>query len=270
LRKNSGVLLHKSYADDHFLEIRDNGNHRSLYFDSGYLQGQMSLSTPENLVISYTWYMIAALLLVPEPQKILVMGIGAGSFIRFFQHHFPNCAIDGVDNSASVIKAAEKFFHISQSKNLTIFCDDGYRFLEKTHENNYDIILVDAFNAKGMAPTIYNAPCLKRMAEKLSPEGILSCNLWSSDVAKLRQIKSLLAYQFQGTLYLPVPDRANIVCLAMASEISWSRICGKKEDLKKHTRTYGFNLAKIVQVAKQNNFTFAQKIASALKPFQRK
>ncbi len=270
MRKDSGLLIHKSYEDDHSLEIRDNGNHRSLYFDSGYLQGQMSLSTPENLVISYTWYMLAALLLAPEPQKILVMGLGAGSFIRFFQHHFPNCIIDGVDNSASVIKAAEKFFHISQSKNLTIFCEDGYRFLEKTHENNYDIILVDAFDARGMAPTIYDAPCLRRMVERLSPEGILSCNLWSNDAAKLRQIKSLLTEQFQGIIYLPVPDRANVVCLAMASEIPWSRICRKKETLKICTRKYGFNFEKIVQVAKQNNFTIAQKITSALKPFHRK
>jgi len=270
LRKNGGKLIHKSCENGHSLEIRDNGNQRSLYFDSGYLQGQMSLSSPENLVISYTWYMLTALLLCPEPQKILVLGIGAGSFIRFFQHHFPNCAIDAVDNSATVIKTAEKFFHISQGNNLSLFCSDGYQFLEKTHENNYDIILVDAFDAKGMAPTIYDAPCLAHMAEKINPKGIISCNLWSSDAARLRQFKRLLADQFQGNIYLPVPDRANIVGLAMTSEIPWPKICRKKEELKRYTRKYGFNFGKIVQVAKQNNFTFAQKLASALKPFQRK
>jgi len=270
LRKNHGVLVHKSCENDQFLEIRDNGDHRSLYFDSGYLQGQMSLSTPESLVVSYTWYMLTALLLSPEPQKILVLGIGAGSFIRFFRHHFPNCVIDAVDNSATVIRAAEKFFRISQSQNLSIFCNDGYRFLEKTHGNNYDIILVDAFDAKGMAPTIYDAPCLARMAEKLSPKGIISFNFWSSDTARLQQIKRLLANQFQGNIYLPVPDRANIVGLAMASEIPWSKICRKKAALRIYTRKYGFNFGKIIQVAKQNNFTFAQKLTSALKPFHGK
>ena len=269
MRKNYGILVHKSCENDQFLEVRDNGDHRSLYFDSGYLQGQMSLSAPENLVISYTWYMLTALLLFPEPQKILVLGIGAGSFIRFFRHHFPNCLIDAVDNSAIVIRTAEKFFHISQSKNLSIFCNDGYRFLEKTHANNYDIILVDAFDAKGMAPTIYDAPCLARMAEKLSPKGIISCNLWSSNATRLRQIKRLLADQFQSNIYLPVPDRANIVGLAMSCEIPWSKIYRKKEVLRIYTRKYGFNFGKIIQVAKQNNYTFTQKLASALKPFHR-
>ena len=270
MRENNGLPVHKSCENDQFLEIRDNGDHRSLYFDSGYLQGQMSLSAPENLVISYTWYMLTALLLFPEPQKILVLGIGAGSFIRFFLHHFPNCVIDAVDNSATVISTAEKFFFISQAQNLSIFCNDGYRFLKKTHGNNYDIILVDAFDARGMAPTIYDAPCLACMAENLSPEGIISCNLWSSDAARLRQIKRLLANQFQSNIYLPVPDRANIVGLSMSSEIPWPNICRKKEELRIYTRKYGFNFAKLSQVAKQNNFTFAQKLASALKPFHRK
>jgi spermidine synthase len=267
LRRNRGALIYKNHGSGHFLEIRDNGDHRSLYFNSDHLQGQMSLATPEKLVISYTWYMLMALLLSRQPKRILVLGIGAGSFIRFFLHHFPECMIDAVDNSQNVISAAKKFFQISQQTNLSIYHSDGFLFLQETQGIKYDIILVDAFDKKGMAPTIYDAPCLALMQKQLTRGGVISCNLWSSEKTQLRQIKTILADQFLGNVYLPVPDRANVISLSMSCEIPWSQICCKKMELRTLTRRYGFNFGKIVRVAKQNNFTLSQKISSALGTF---
>ncbi len=261
------ILLHRDYSNDHLVEIKDSGDFRSLYFASSTLQGRMSLSSPQKLVLAYTQYMLLALLIHPEPKNILIIGVGSGSFVRLFQHHFPLCRIDAVDYSQHIINAARGYFHLPENDKISAHCEDGCQFLKNHEGSPYDLILVDAFNDSGMAPTVYSNQFFGLCANHLTENGVVSCNTWSGDNSLLQEVKTLLATHFFGQLFLPVPDRGNIITLSIPGKIPWSNICLKDKELKKQSERFGFNFREIVSVARKNNMTLPRKIASFLNKF---
>ena len=92
--------IHRSHWQSQLIEVVDEGDTRSLYFGGHVLQSSMYLSAPQKLALSYTRFMAAPLLIDDAPERILVVGVGAGSLVRFFHHHFPDARIDGIAHYA--------------------------------------------------------------------------------------------------------------------------------------------------------------------------
>lgn len=249
-------IIHRGYQQKNLIEVTDHGDHRSLYFASRYLQSRMSLSRPFDLILPYTQYMLFSLLFDLELKNVLVVGIGAGSMIRFLHHHFPEYSLDCVDNSEHVIELAKGYFQLPESRNLSIHCMDGIDFIRNC-STSYDLILVDAFDGAGMAPGIYTNPFFKYCRRAMNPLGILSCNLWSSKTNTLREIKTSLGEQFTTLLTLPVPERGNIIIHSMNYPPPWKKICRRKKDLSTLSNQYNINFRQMVQVARQNNLYLA-------------
>ncbi len=262
--KGSDKLIHKDFWKNHLVEIVDEGEFRSLYFGSRSLQSRMSLTNPHELILSYTRHMALALLINTNPQNILIIGIGAGSFIRFFNHHFPSSKIDAVDYSPQTINAAKDYFQLPDNKRISIYCTDGCIFLQDNNSKQYDLVLIDAFDDQGMAPTVYSDHFFSLCAKTLHSEGIVSCNLWSDKKLRLQEIKTFLATHFKSCLYLPVPDRGNIVALAMPFDVPWPRICLNKKEIKTLSQRYNFSFRQLIQIAKHHNLSFSQRLSTLL------
>ena len=263
--KNAKQLIHSDYWNDHLVEIEDKGDLRSLYFGDRSLQSRMSLSKPHALVLSYTCHMTLPVLINPTPRNILVVGIGAGSFIRFFHHHFADSRIDAVDYSPQLIEAAKDYFQLPENNNISLYCADGRSFLQDNSSKEYDLILIDAFDDQGMAPTVYSELFFSLCADSLRPDGVISCNLWSDDRARLQEIKTNLAEYFTSCLYLPVPDRGNIVAVAMPFATPWSRIGLKKKEVAALTNQYGVNFRQLIEGARRNNLSFSERVTAWLR-----
>lgn len=263
--KRSERIIYSGYWNNHPVEIVDDGSLRSLYFGSRSLQSRISLTHPHKLILSYTRHMVSTLLINANPQNILIIGIGAGSFIRFFHHHFPECRIDAVDYSPDVIKAAKGYFQLPQNSRISTHCMDGRSFLQDNSNKQYDLILIDAFDDQGMAPTVYSELFFNLCADALTPNGVISCNLWSNDKAWLQDIKTILATHYTSCLYLPVPGRGNIIAVAMPFKIPWPQICLNKRDANTLSKRYNLNFQQLIQVAKLNNLRFSERIAGWLR-----
>ncbi len=265
MSNNSRQLVFSGYWNDHLVQIEDNGAFRSLYFGSRSLQSRMSLIIPHDLILSYTCYMVSALLINTIPRNILIVGIGSGSFIRFFLHHFPNCQIDAVDYSPEVIKAAKDYFHLPESNKLSIHCADGRSFLQDSRSKLYDLILIDAFDDRGMSPTVYSDLFFSLCADTLTPDGVISCNFWSDDKVRFRELKTILGTYFKSCLYLPVADRGNVVALAMPFATPWQRIYLEKNDVHVLSKRYNINFRDLIRGVKKNNLSFSQRMAAWLR-----
>ena len=257
----SGKVVFRDHWRNHLVEIIDNGDERSLYFSGNVLQSAMSLSVPHRLVLSYTRFMMAALLFVNPPQRILLVGVGAGSLIRFLHHYFPTSIIDGVDYSTSILKLARGYFSLPETENVKLFCDDGATFLSREKQQSYDLILIDAFDNQGMAPSIYCHDFFDNCLAHLAPNGIVSLNLWSGDEAKMARVKSELNRPFKSCLSLPVPDRGNVICIA-AREPGLQKIMERDySELSMMSERFDINFREIVKVFIRQNLGFKQRIA---------
>jgi spermidine synthase len=260
----SDQLVHRDYWNNHLVEIEDKEGFRSLYFGSRSLQSRMSLARPHDLVLSYTCYMIFPLLLNTTPRNVLIVGIGSGSFVRFFHHHFPKCQIDAVDFLPQIINAAKDYFHLPENNQISLYCADGRSFLQDSRSKQYDLILIDAFDDKGMAPTVYSDLFFSLCAHALSPDGVVSCNLWSNNQERLEEIETILATHFKSCLYLPVPNRGNVIAVAMPFTVPWPSVYLKKKEVAVLSEQYNLNFRELIQVAKRNNLSFAKRMASWL------
>lgn len=254
-------IIVSEYFDNHLVEIRDEDNYRSLYFADDSLQSRISFIDPNVLILLYTQYMMSALLVQPEPANVLLIGIGAGALVRFLHHHFPHCAIDAVDNSEQIIRMAVSYFHMPNKAPITIHCCDGYDFLTIRQTGRpYDLMLIDAFDEKGMSKTIYAEDFFRSCMESLTPDGVLSCNLWSCDSEELRRVKNGIQQHATSELYLPVPNRGNIIALAFKTPPPWQKIDRPKGEISSLSQRFRIELGQIVAVAKKSNMTLGQKI----------
>lgn len=256
-------LVHKEFQDNYLIEIRDTGTQRTLYFDTHHMQSAMSFQEPQDLVLSYTRYMLLGLLITPNPRNILMIGLGSGSFVRFFNHYYPDSRIDGVECSQHVIDIAKGYFHLPEEENIHITCADGNEFISHSlTDKKYDLILVDAFDAQGMAPTIYTESFFDSAGKLLTEEGSISFNLWSSDKKLFAGIKKSLAATFHSCLLLPVPDRGNVIAVAMNQEVPWNKIDPGQKELGVISARLQFDFRQLVRVAKQNNGALKARLRS--------
>ena len=263
--KSSPVsVLHRENWLDQLVEVVESGDHRSLFFASNLLQSRMSLSFPEQLVLSYTRYMLLCLPAMAVPQRILVIGIGAGSLIRFLHHHFPHCIMDAVDSSSRVIDLARGYFQLPNHHRVRVHCQDGQAFLRETSASGqYDLILVDAFDQKGMSETVYTAPFFELCAAVLKEKGVLSCNIWSSDGLRLQNIRNSLESFFPGQLYIPVPERGNIVILAYPQSVPWREFNPSRKDWLRLEEKFALDFRSMLGQARRHNQSFLQRLAAA-------
>lgn len=261
MMQSPATPLYREQTGTCLVEIYDSGETRSLYFGGKYLQSRMSLSAPHLLLLPYTQYMMFSLLLTRELQRVLLIGLGAGSLVRFLRHHFPACSIDAVDNSEQVIKLAKGYFQLQEDNRLHIYCQDGQHFLTASPaRDKYQLILLDAFDEQGMSAHIYDKSCFRLCAGALQPDGILCCNLWSGVSETVARITADLAGCFPGRLLLPVPERGNVICVAAAAPLEWDRICRQRDELRRMRERYDLNFQKMVRVALQHNMSFGQRL----------
>lgn len=261
MTRASGKIIYRDHWKNHLIEIIEKGDSRSLYFGGNVLQSTMSISAPHRLVLSYTKFMMATLLFMNPPHRVLMIGVGAGSLIRFIHHHFPLCTIDGVDFSSHILKLAQGYFNLPSSNTIKLHCGDGHEFLAQVEGQAYDLILIDAFDQNGMAPSIYCAEFFKHCFNHLGERGIVSLNLWSGDENKMDQVKTDLKRYFNSCLTLPVPDRGNVICIAGRDQKLKAVMEQDYTELSRMSAEFNINFKEIVRVFIKQNLGYRQRIA---------
>ncbi len=259
------TTVHRCHWNTQLIEVVDAGDTRSLYFGGTVLQSSMFLSAPHKLALSYTRYMMASLLIDDAPERILVVGVGAGSLVRFLYHYFPEARIDGIDYSDAVLNLARSHFHVPDSPRVTIHCGDGHRFLEaRTDEHNYDLILIDAFDTSGMSQQIYSSDFFELCLDHLGIGGIVSLNLWSGDQARMEQVALEIATHFDSILELPVPNRGNVICLAGRGSMLSAIVELESGEIAELQERFDINFREVARVCRKNNLSFFQRLSSYL------
>ena len=259
--------VHRSHWQNQLIEVIDEGNTRSLLFGGHVLQSSMYLSAPHKLALSYTRFMAAPLLIDDEPEHILVVGVGAGSLVRFFHHHFPEALIDGIDYSSEVIDLARSHFHLPASPKVRIHCCSGFDFLsEREEEHNYDLILIDAFDTAGMSTQIYSGPFFDLCHDHLAVSGIICLNLWSGDRSRMEEVAMEIGVRFDSTLELPVPQRGNVICLAGRGDVLSAVVDLDGAELDYLQDRFELNFREMVRVCRKYNLNVFQRISRLFKP----
>lgn len=155
--------------------ILDDGRVRRLYFTLRYLQSSMALKDPHRLDLAYTRKMMAFLLFHPNPKRILLIGLGGGSLAKFCHRHLPRACVTAVEIDPTVIAMGSQF-GVAADERLAIHQADAADFLPTTQADT-DVLLLDAFDRHGIAPSLSNPAFFEAARRRLRPNGLLVANL---------------------------------------------------------------------------------------------
>lgn len=171
----------------------DEGNLRFMYFSQKSVQSAMKIDSPNELLCGYTSAMLAFLLANPNPQHILMIGLGGGSQVKFCHYHLPHCRITVLEIDADVIGLRDQFMIPADDDRLEIIHANALTYLAQ-HSLSVDVILLDGFDINGLVEELNTKSFYSTCHKTLKPNGILVANMWGkrkqlvSHVSELRTL----------------------------------------------------------------------------------
>lgn len=116
---------------------------------------------------------MAGLSLKPE-GKILILGLGTGTFAKYCSEYFPNASIEGVEIDEKIASLAKDYFELPQE--VTVEVADGRSYLTASPES-YDVIMVDAYQDITIPFQMSSVEFFTEVKEHLTPDGVMVVNM---------------------------------------------------------------------------------------------
>ncbi len=243
-------VLYEKQSQYHYISVFESGTVRTLTFRrKGFdrNQSRMDISDPLRPCLPYYPLMFAGYLFVPEPQRILVVGLGAGVLSRWSAHYFPEAKVDSIELDPAVVEVAKKFFGLEEGERQRVFVRDARVQIKVFRDQGaqYDVIMLDAFRGGYIPPHLITKEFFGICRDILSPQGALVVNLKPGWVIYQYQRRTLAAvfpdqYPFGGASGSEV-----VVALPSKREISRGRLLAAATTLQEK-RDFAFRLADVV------------------------
>lgn len=215
-----GELVQETHIGEHNIRVLENPHYRWLCFNR-LLQSGMLLAHPDALLFKYARTMIAFRLFVPAPARLLLLGLGAGSLMRYALRHLPTCELTAVDYSADVIAIAHAHFGLPRrSPRLTVVHRDARDHLHEPMPPQ-DVILVDLFGAQGTPPWMEDDALYHACLARLAPQGVLAVNLLAHDQPMLERLLAPITRVFTGGVLHTTPDEYdNVIAFGLPASFA--------------------------------------------------
>jgi spermidine synthase len=201
------------------------GDIRYLHFGTEWVQGAMSRRHPTKLVLEYTRQMLAWLLWRDMPPRVGVLGLGAGSLVRWLIAN-TRCVVDAVEWNPKVVSAAQAWFRLPPAgPRLAIHLADAADWVAQTANRAQPpgALMIDLYDAQARGPVRdsegFYRDCRDLLAQADGP-GVLTVNLFGEHPSYRRNIDNLLS-AFDGQVcVLPAIDAGNTIALACTRSLS--------------------------------------------------
>ncbi|MFP2961824.1 spermidine synthase [Myxococcus sp. 1LA] len=131
---------------------------------------------PLRLELDYTRAVAATLAFVPNPSRVLVVGLGGGTIPTFLHAVLPDAHIDAVEIQPQVLDMARRYFDFREDAALHAHVMDGRRFIEAPGAP-YDVIILDAYGTRHIPPALATPEFLQATQARLTPAGVVVGNV---------------------------------------------------------------------------------------------
>jgi spermidine synthase len=199
------------------LRIEQHENELLLKFDTDFeaIQSAIDIKNPQRLIMHNLQFLLGVLLFMPEPEKILILGIGGGSLVHYFHHYLPGSHITGIEYDAELLEIAHQQLKLPQpSARLDYIVADARDYISQTVQK-YDLIVVDIFDAAYSPTWLLQKQFTERLRQCLTPNGAATYNLLIDGDKKFRRFYQLVIDLFdQQTLCMDTEDYENILVYA--------------------------------------------------------
>ena len=175
------TVLHRELSQYHDIVVFENNGQRCMRFatvDNIGSQSCMYPSFPDEIVLETIKMLLGALYLKPDPQRILVIGMGGGILSRTLEKLYPEAEIDTVELDPAVVQVAEKYFGFKPGPKARVHVGDGRVFVKRALQDGkrYDIVVRDAIKGALVPEHMLTREFLTEVKQMLTPGGVFAAN----------------------------------------------------------------------------------------------
>lgn len=180
-----GETIHEERSLYRDITVTEVGDRRCLLFNvhrGDRNQTCIYVNDLSRLVFDYTRMSFAGLLLNPNPQRVLVVGLGGGTIPLTFADLYPDTQIDIVEIDEAVFNVAKEFFFFEENDNMRVTVNDARVFIKRAGLTNqkYDYIVLDAFSGDYIPEHMLTQEFLEEVKQIMTPDAVLVANTFST------------------------------------------------------------------------------------------
>lgn len=207
----------------HHIRVVDEDGLRTLYFDDA-PESRMFMQDPFRGHFEYTEYFHMAWLWNAQLTNVLMIGLGAGTSQRAFEHYYPGVTVETVEIDPMVVRVARDYFKFTESARQKVHEADGRVFLRRSTAR-YDSIILDAYvtsrYGSSIPPHLVTKEFFELVRDHVSTNGVVAYNVigtvngWHSGLvgAVYRTLKTV----FPQVYLFPARTSLNTVLVATRS-----------------------------------------------------
>lgn len=246
--------IHKTVSDaGDSVDVSEQDGVRSLHLGNDTVQSAMRLARPNDLELAYTRCMMSFLLFHPQPERVLMIGLGGGSLAKFVYHTMPQARTTVVEINPRVAAVARSHFFLPpEDERFHLVLGDGAEYVA-TCSDAPDVLMVDGFDTNCQVEALATQGFYDNCRALLADDGVLVVNLWGSDRnfdIYLRRIETAFD---DLTLCMHAERRGNIIVLGFKKSPGTPRWSDLRERAKELEASYGLEFLRFVDALKEMN-----------------
>jgi spermidine synthase len=191
------TIVYRKATPYHDIRVVDSGDCRALLSGTGRSQRQsaMRLDDLRRHELEYSTLVFSCLLFVPEPRRVLVVGLGGGVLPREMLHYFPETRVDVAEIDPEMAEVARRFFFLPDTPRLRIMIGDGRDTVQRIltdGQTRFDIVILDAFDSEYVPRHLMTAGFLEMVKRLRADDGVVVANMFSSHPLYPSQVRTYM------------------------------------------------------------------------------
>lgn len=149
-----------------------------------------------------------------DDLKLLILGMGSGTYATQLSRYFDNISIEGVEIDDKITDLAHRYFELPEETKVTTY--DGRAYLAAI-DGQYDVIMVDAYQDITIPFQMSSKEFFTMVKEHLSPGGVMVVNMnmynegagTGDDATINTYLADTISSVFENVITVKVPGATN-------------------------------------------------------------
>ncbi len=207
----------------------EEGGVRYLHFGTEWVQGAMRLSKPQHIELEYAQQMMAWLLFLATPARIVQLGLGAAALTKFAHRYLRPAKVEAIELNPAVVVAARTMFDLPMDDaRLAVRELDAWDFVQdRSNHGTVGALQIDIYDATARGPVLDSVAFYRAARACLAEAGVATINLFGDHPSYVRNMKRLKEAFDGRVIALPEVHDGNRVALAFsgpALDVSWTAL----------------------------------------------
>jgi spermidine synthase len=196
----------------------EEGGVRYLHFGTEWVQGAMRLSKPDHIELEYAQQMMAWLLFLETPNRIVQLGLGTGSLTKFAHRYLKRAQVEAVELNPAVVIAARTMFSLpADDARLTVRETDAWEFVnDRANHDTIGALQIDLYDATARGPVLDSVAFYRAARACLTQAGVVTVNLFGDHPSFVRNMKRLNEAFDGRAIALPEVHDGNRIAIAFS------------------------------------------------------